>query len=66
MKPAQLYAALDARRRSGDLKWWQVCVELDCTYNQLSRMRWGRATPELCERGEAWLRRPVPPPPQKE
>lgn len=64
MTPAQLYPALDDRRRELGLFWWQVAVELDCTYNQLSRMRWGRVQPELCARAEAWLRRPTPP--QKE
>lgn len=65
MTPAQLYAALDERRRQEGLKIWQLAVELDCTHNQLSRMRWGSAVAdEVRERAEAWLRRPAPP--QKE
>lgn len=64
MTPAQLYAALDTRRRELGLVWWQVAIQADVDSRTLARIRYGTASQATRERCEEWLRRPVPP--QKE
>lgn len=61
MTPAQLYAALDARRIADGRLWWQVCVVLDIDEKALRRMRDGKVSAALRQRCEEFLRRPVPP-----
>lgn len=64
MTPAELHAALDARRVEEGKARWELAVELDCSLSTLRIMRHGHLGPGSRERAEEWLRRPVPP--QKE
>lgn len=62
MTPAQLYAALDARRRELGLAWWQVAVALDVNQVSIRQMHHGLHCQAVTERAPQWLeRRPVPP-----
>ncbi|WP_433445681.1 hypothetical protein [Nonomuraea sp. CA-141351] len=64
MTPAELWAALNARRRECGLLLWQVALQLDVGEDAVHRLRSGSAGPEMRRRVMAWLEaREARPPP---
>jgi hypothetical protein len=57
---AELYVALNGRRRARGLTWAQVAGELGCTTNRLTNLRTARlADMDLAMRITQWLGRPA-------